>query len=34
VALILKLEDELAQIPAGEEMVRRAKKARATLLAE
>lgn len=34
VALILELEDDLAQIPAGEEMVRRAKKARATLLAE
>lgn len=34
VALILELEDDLAQIPAGEEMVRRAKKAQATLLAE
>jgi hypothetical protein len=34
VALILELEGDLLQIPAGEEMVRRAKKARATLLAE
>ena len=34
VALILELEGDLSKIPAGEEMVRRAKKARATLLSE